>query len=80
MSDSKDITFGNAVHWAMEMYFQRHRKSHPRSIGSVETFLKFFEKAMQYYKYHFDTKDFEYLNEFGKKLWMHIINNTILNG
>lgn len=67
MSDSKDITFGNAVHWAMEMYFNDIEKSHPRSIGSVQTFLKFFEKAMQYHKYHFDAKDFEYLNEFGKK-------------
>jgi DNA helicase-2/ATP-dependent DNA helicase PcrA len=65
---SVSMGFGNAMHYALEMFFRDIEKSNPRSYGSVQLLLEFFSKGMEKYRSHFTFQEFDNYSKHGQKI------------
>ncbi len=59
--------FGSAIHYALEQFFVDIEKSTPRSMASAQKLIEFFQKAMDKYKSHFTSEEWERYKEYGEK-------------
>lgn len=65
---SAPMGFGNAVHQALEDFFDQMEKSPAREIPSFDDLIVLFEKAMKKYASHFTKKESLSLNTYGKQI------------
>jgi len=65
---SKSMGFGNAVHNALENYFNDIQKAPNRAIPAVDVLVTYFEKAMFRYRSHFTKQEYEGHKIIGKEI------------
>lgn len=68
MARSVAMGYGNAVHYAFEMFFRDIKKSQPRSQGSMTLLLDLFEKGMKKFRSHFTASEFERYLFYGQQV------------
>ncbi|MGB4958639.1 MAG: ATP-dependent DNA helicase [Saprospiraceae bacterium] len=65
---SATMGFGNAVHYALEMFFKDLQASSPRSMASAGKLIELFEKGMDKYKSHFTAQEYNNYTTHGQKI------------
>ncbi|MFZ1705401.1 MAG: ATP-dependent DNA helicase [Saprospiraceae bacterium] len=68
MGRNATMGYGNAIHFALEMFFRDIELSKPRSTGSVSKLIIYFEKGMKKYHSHFTNAEMERYNHHGKEI------------
>lgn len=68
MGRNATMGYGNAIHYALEMFFRDIELSNPRSLASVSKLLSFFEKGMKNYHSHFTKAEMERFSHHGKEM------------
>jgi DNA helicase-2/ATP-dependent DNA helicase PcrA len=68
MARSIAMGYGNAVHYAFEMFFRDIKKSQPKSQGSLTLLLEFFETGMKKFRSHFTMAQFERYLYYGQQV------------
>jgi DNA helicase II / ATP-dependent DNA helicase PcrA len=68
MGRNATMGYGNAIHYALEMFFRDIELASPRSLGSVSKLLAFFEKGMKKYHSHFTKAEMERYSYHGKEV------------
>ncbi|HQV97036.1 MAG TPA: ATP-dependent DNA helicase [Saprospiraceae bacterium] len=71
MARSATMGYGNAIHYSLEQFFININKSVPRSYGSSNLLLEYFNVGMEKYRSHFTTKEFENYTKHGHKLLLN---------
>lgn len=59
MGRSASMGFGNAIHFALQYYFQDFESSQPRSLPSVNRLKEYFAQGMDRFRSHFTQTEFE---------------------
>jgi len=65
---NKSMGFGNAVHNALENYFNDIQNDPQRAIPKVDVLVKYFENAMYRYRSHFTEKEYKDHKLVGKEI------------
>ena len=68
MGRNATMGYGNAIHYALEMFFRDIELASPRSIGAVSKLISFFEKGMKKYHSHFTKAEMERYSYHGKEV------------
>lgn len=68
MGRNATMGYGNAIHYALEMFFRDIEISVPRSIASLQKLIAFFEKGMKIYHSHFTRAEMERYTHHGKEV------------
>lgn len=68
MGRNATMGYGNAIHYALELFFRDIELSTPRSYGSVEKLISLFDKGLKKYHSHFTKSEFERYTYLGREV------------
>ena len=77
MARTKNLGFGNAIHYAMEMFYRNMVASPSLEIGSLESLQELFKKGMRKFHAHFTKLEAERALYTGLNILTFYYNNTI---
>lgn len=68
MARRSTLGYGNAIHYALEHYFQQMEDTPDRAIPPVEDLIAYFKKAMKIYHSHFTRLQYQNLLTLGEQV------------
>lgn len=68
MGKNAAMSFGSAIHYAMEQFFKDFQSTNPISIGSVNKLLEFYNKGMDRYRSGFTQREYDNYLEYGREI------------